>query len=1052
MSTKPGFADHQLGFNQWRLDDTFSLPTPASPGPDFIITQPNSELGCRVSRRLGTVSSGIEAPRQRRSHPAKAPRHSVSRIGKLWRRSAPRAAKYPDSDSESEEGLSFIIDLHGFIESASPGDSDEFNSDSDEDEDFSFLKARHGFTDPRNGDDVNSLDYFGATSALELWSIDMRLTLLWCLAYEARFRRRGPALELWLGIIDGSRERVDWGMWEDGDEIWLRNMVIQRQMAPRFRGTAAKLVSEDWRRALGALRRRVARAKPFNALKTWSPQDRVLRIAWCAVTDGFSAVGKRYLDLVKPIDSWTYFTYPFRPSYDQDMKLRLHDQPGCSLSSCKVGVWQWFRTAIFDYDVDQIQTVIGCCGRCVSRAFPAVARPGISPSLKEPAIWPVILWVAFQVQVRHSPRPFDVDAFIALIDSESKADEQRGLWSWDDTDEQTLRQKLVSPEGSALPWIDRYPASWQEYILLLDPEHWIRLEAVTHQISRPRLQPPDYDAAIRVGAIVLWASSNSIEDSQEINVLLALHRFLPGDTPSSNRGFLRCLLERRSPVRANHHEVTFGSDAVDWNHPRIWLDRNREQLRSAVLHDADIIPFVYVAENVHMVYHVARGLPLRFMSSVFSCLLKKYGDDRRFNDFRIGISTWKTWDVTTSLIHFRSVLSVTLQFSKLLKDEDLPHSLINAAVHTDILCICAQIAAVLRDPLAYEEFLKAQNENAQKLLDLLQDLLDYPFLDAGIRPVILKALLKLSTTSRQHPRCFALSDLHLEGQQVAAGSFSDVWKGLVHSETVSVKVMRVYQEADVEALAKGFYHEALIWRQLSHPNLLPFFGVYYLEDTKCRLGLVSPWMENGNIARYLRDNPAGINRLTLVLDVALGLEHLHSLKLVHGDLKAINVLVTRSGRAVLADFGLSSVADSKILLLSTSTLKTGGTARWHAPELFAGSLNSFASDVYAFACVCYEIFTGNHPFHELVNDVAVMYQVMQGSRPKQQSSIPDEVWNLMVECWKPEPEQRPSADEIVFRLRDRPIDATPTDAASDWDPWYTSKFRSSLEEHTLFRS
>ncbi|KAJ7447741.1 hypothetical protein B0H11DRAFT_1744755, partial [Mycena galericulata] len=49
-----------------------------------------------------------------------------------------------------------------------------------------------------------------------------------------------------------------------------------------------------------------------------------------------------------------------------------------------------------------------------------------------------------------------------------------------------------------------------------------------------------------------------------------------------------------------------------------------------------------------------------------------------------------------------------------------------------------------------------------------------------------------------------------------------------------------------------FYHEALIWRQLSHPNLLPFFGLYHPEDTKSRLCLISPWMDNGDITRYLK--------------------------------------------------------------------------------------------------------------------------------------------------------------------------------------------------------
>ncbi|KAJ7762577.1 kinase-like domain-containing protein [Mycena metata] len=334
----------------------------------------------------------------------------------------------------------------------------------------------------------------------------------------------------------------------------------------------------------------------------------------------------------------------------------------------------------------------------------------------------------------------------------------------------------------------------------------------------------------------------------------------------------------------------------------------------------------------------------------------------------------------------------------------------------------------------------------------LKQLLDYPLLDARIRPVILKALLKLSIKANRHPRCFALSDrLQLAEHPTAAGSFGDVWKGKIHGATVSVKIMRVYQEADVEALLQEFYHEALIWRQLSHPNLLPFFGAYYLEGTKSRLCLVSPWMENGDITRYLKANPAGINRLTLTLDVALGLDHLHSLKLVHGDLKAINVLVARSGRAVLADFGLSSVTDSKILQ-SASTSKAGGTMRWQAPELFTGEKNSFSSDIYALSCVFYEILTGSLPFYDLPTDVAVMYQVMHGQRPKRTSVIEDSVWNLMTECWTADPQERPSIEQIVFRLRDRPIGAVPTDTASDWSPWYTSKFRSSMEEHTLFLS
>jgi hypothetical protein len=361
MSTEPQFAESRSD-----PDDTeFSDPD------NTILSGP----GCRVSRRLGTVWSGIEAPRQERT-PSTKSRSITSRSGKRKRAYTARAAGSGDSGFESDQDLSFILDRSDFTESPSPDSGPgegasvialDPGSGSD-DEDFSFINVRHGFTDHDKGDDINCLDCFAASRAAEFWSVDMRLTLSWCLAYEARVRRRGPALELWLAIIEGSRDRIDWDMWVDGDELWLRNMIFRHRMTNRFRVATAKLSSEDWMLARDALERRLGRPRGRSSpLRTWSIQHRVLRIAWCAVTDGVLALGKQYLDLMKYIDCWTYFTCPLRPSYDQNMRLRLHDQPDCSLSSCKVGVWQWFKIAILDYDFAQIQNVMGCCRTCISR-------------------------------------------------------------------------------------------------------------------------------------------------------------------------------------------------------------------------------------------------------------------------------------------------------------------------------------------------------------------------------------------------------------------------------------------------------------------------------------------------------------------------------------------------------------------------------------------------------------------------------------------------------------------------------------------------------------
>lgn len=82
---------------------------------------------------------------------------------------------------------------------------------------------------------------------------------------------------------------------------------------------------------------------------------------------------------------------------------------------------------------------------------------------------------------------------------------------------------------------------------------------------------------------------------------------------------------------------------------------------------------------------------------------------------------------------------------------------------------------------------------------------------------------------------------------MTGGTFGDVHDGMFEGQKVALKVMRVFNRADFETalkvknkmvtldknllltLAQNFSREAIIWRQLSHPNVLPFFGLYYLN-------------------------------------------------------------------------------------------------------------------------------------------------------------------------------------------------------------------------------
>ncbi|KAJ7126699.1 kinase-like domain-containing protein [Mycena epipterygia] len=366
----------------------------------------------------------------------------------------------------------------------------------------------------------------------------------------------------------------------------------------------------------------------------------------------------------------------------------------------------------------------------------------------------------------------------------------------------------------------------------------------------------------------------------------------------------------------------------------------------------------------------------------------------------------------------------------------------------DVSTIFEQLVFILRDPEAYKTLLACRGGSAQQLLDIIQEVHPLPAPSTD-RSLLCKALLRLSRASGLHPTCVALSGLEKLGQQVAAGAFGDVWKSRVRAQSVAVKMMRIFRDADIKA---EFGREALIWRQLSHPNLLPFYGLYYVENRLC---LVSPWMENGHILEFIKNSPSDVNRLSLILDVALGLEHLHKERIVHGDLKGMNILVTPSGKACIADFGLSTITDVMTVKFTHSTANAqGGTARYQAPELLSGdSLNHFGSDVYAFACVCYEILIGKVPFFELPNDMAVIFKVVKGHRPSRPELMPvDGLWILLQHCWEQTSDKRPTIAQIVQRLVGPEIGAQTDQTATDWDETFSSKFRRSLQHFPLLPS
>lgn len=329
----------------------------------------------------------------------------------------------------------------------------------------------------------------------------------------------------------------------------------------------------------------------------------------------------------------------------------------------------------------------------------------------------------------------------------------------------------------------------------------------------------------------------------------------------------------------------------------------------------------------------------------------------------------------------------------------------------------------------YKRLLSCQGQEAQDLLNTFQSILRTRIADEHNWRNVIVAAKRLSAKTDLYPRQFFLENVHrVDEQAVDSGGFADIYKGTFQRKSVCLKIIRVHQNEAYNRILKAIAREAILWGQLSHPNLLPFYG---LHRSGAQLWLVSPWAENGNVVEFLRANPTA-NRVHLCSDIAAGIAYLHMNEIVHGDLKGANILVDGSCRAYLGDFGLSGVEDLDILQWSSqSRLESkGGSVRWQAPELFDPKgdeslpSNSQASDVYAWSCVCYQIFTDKLPFFEH-REMAVIIKIMAGVRPTRPTALienfvthglTENIWALMNDCWDRDPTKRPRMAKALWRL------------------------------------
>ncbi|OHT04631.1 TKL family protein kinase [Tritrichomonas foetus] len=245
-------------------------------------------------------------------------------------------------------------------------------------------------------------------------------------------------------------------------------------------------------------------------------------------------------------------------------------------------------------------------------------------------------------------------------------------------------------------------------------------------------------------------------------------------------------------------------------------------------------------------------------------------------------------------------------------------------------------------------------------------------------------------------------------KKIGEGGEGIVYLSYQKSTQHVLSVKKLKNQLITKQYSEHFKRELGIVSNLDHFAILPFVGI--CTNPLC---IITEFMSGDSLYNRLKSldsPPLSPTKLTIIaLGVAHAIKYLHAKKLLHRDIKSLNVLLNSDDFPKLCDFGLSRYTDEP------NDNKPGGvgTVNWMAPEIIKGKVYTEKSDVYSYGILLWEMLTGNTPYSDM-NTMKVRDEVAYNNmRPKIPPTCSPKLERLIKKCWENDPMKRPDFAQII---------------------------------------